>query len=142
MAKVLGFGTVVKHDHNSDNTYSTISNVERVKAPDDFDYNETEVTSLDDTTEEFVRGIQKAKMFEFTVFWDESDNTHTTLRGNTTVGAGDSTGFPWQIITPDATPKTIAFNGYILNIGDTTFAPKDAIMKTVKVRLTSEPTYT
>lgn len=137
MTRVLGAGTLVKHDHNADSSYTTISQVERVKVPDDFDFNETEVTALSDTTEQFVRGIQKAKMCEITVYWDEADTSHTNLR----TGADDDDGFPWQIVTADATPKTISFNGYILKIGDTTMATKDAVMKTITVRLTSEPSY-
>jgi hypothetical protein len=136
MARKLGKGTVVKHDHNDDSSFTTINQVESVKLPDEYDFNETEVTALEDTTEQMVRGINKARALEVVVYWDTSDTGHTNLR----TGAADADGFPWKIITTDATPETWDFEGFILKLGDVTVTSKGALMRTITVRLTTDIT--
>lgn len=137
MARVLADGVVVKHDHNSDSSFTTLNQVASVELPDDFDFNETEVTALSDTTEQHARSMQKGKQCKVNLYWDESDTGHTNLR----TGASEADGFAWEVTTSDETPKTISFDAFILKLGETTLSPKGAVMKAVTLRLTSEPSY-
>lgn len=136
MARKLGKGTLVYHDHNDDASYTLINQVESVTLPNEYDYNETDVTALADTTDQTVRGTQKVREVKMVLFWDTSDSGHTNIR----TAAGVEAGVPWKIVTTDATPETWTFDAYVLMLGDATLDSKGAIKRSVTLRLTSDIT--
>ena len=131
--RVITDGSVLKEDTTASGSYTTVPGVYEIAMPDEYDFNTTDVTALDDTIENNIVSIQKSQTCSAKIWWDEGSATQVKLR---TKAALKTTSI-YKIVTVDGTPKTHTFTAFIEKLGDTTFAPKGAASKTCMLRLTS-----
>jgi hypothetical protein len=131
--RVLTDGSAFKEDTLASSSYTTVPGVFEITLPDDYEFNLTEATALDDTVENNVLSIQKAQKCMVKIYWDEANSTQQKLR---TKAALKTTAI-YKVVTTDGTPITYTFTAYIEKLGGTVYAPKGVATKEITLLLTT-----
>jgi hypothetical protein len=131
--RVLTDGSAFKEDTLASSSYTTVPGVFEITLPDDYEFNLTEATALDDTVENNVLSIQKARKCMVKIYWDEENSTQQKLR---TKAALKTTAI-YKVVTTDGTPITYTFTASIVKLGGTVYSPKGVAIKELELLLTT-----
>lgn len=132
-ARVITDGSAFKEDTLASASYTTVPGVYEITLPDDYEFNITEATALDDTVENNVVSIQKAQKCMVKIYWDEANATQLKLR---TKAALKTTAI-YKVVTVDAVPITYTFTATITKLGGTVYSPKGVATKEMELLLLS-----
>lgn len=136
--KSVGFGTLVKVDHDADTVFTTLELVTDVKPPKKA-YKMVDATVLADTAEQTECGIEEQTEFPMTHFWDPTDTNHSMLD---TLFA-NKTKVNWQIVFANyPSAITAAFPGRVVELDPEPIAKDKIVTRKVKVLRTGAITYT
>lgn len=127
----IGLGTIVKVDHDSDTTFTTVGCVKEATPPGQ-EREEADGTCFDDTVKQMLPGIETESEFPFMQVWDPTDTNHLIID---TLYASKAA-VNWQIIYPFETPITEQFAGRVIGISPEKIDNGSVISRTVRVRRT------
>lgn len=133
--KALGYGTVVKVDHDGNSTFTAVGSIKEVTPPER-SRKTVDGTTLDDAREVMDPGQEEATDFEFTQFWKQGDTTQGYIDTLFT----NKTDVDWQVIYPQDTPITEAFSGWVKKIGPTVGGGSEYWQRKITVQTTSAST--
>lgn len=131
MAKYIGLGCIVQVDPAGSTSYVTIDQVVSFTPPQ----RERELvdqTSLDDTLQTYIPGIEKFSNSEINFIYDPDDSDHTALY----TLFGSKAEAQWKLTYTDATPATWVFKGKVSNFNLENIEHNKTIMAKVTVQRT------
>jgi hypothetical protein len=135
--KVLGFGTLVKVDHDLNTVFTTVGNLKEVTPPPR-ERNTADGTALEDTIEQLDPGTHKANEFTFMQIWKVKNTNHEII--DTLYNSGAKV--PWQVVYPQDTPVTDQFTGWVKKIAPTVKGPNEYWTREITVQQTTVITRT
>lgn len=134
--KDIGHLAILAVDHDSDATFTVCTQIKNIQPPEP-SREDVDVTTLDDTV---VKTLPSDPPdygeLSFDQVWHPGDTVHEhveTLFGARTI-------CPWRITYPFSTAKTDTFSGWVKKISPMKLESKEAIKRTVTIRLTTEIT--
>lgn len=139
--KVLGYGSIVKVDHDDNASFTTVGCIKEITPPPRR-LKEVDGTCLEDVRESIDPGIAEATDFVFTQVWKVGeaapgyiDLLFTNAKARTTPYDVD-----WQVIYPQDTPVTEAFTGWVKEISPSVKGNSEYWTRQVTVKTTSVST--
>ena len=132
MAKYIGLGCVVQVDPAGATTYVTIDQIVSFTPPQ----RERELvdgTSLDDTLQTYIPGIEKHSNCEINFIWDPDDADHTALY----TLFGSKAEAQWKLTYTDATPSTWTFKGKVSNFNLENVEHNKTLMAKITIQRTN-----
>lgn len=141
MTKILGYGTIVKVDHD-DNAAFTAVGCLKDATPPKRSIKTADATCLDDSREDMQPGIADATEFTFTHFWEIGEASNTMIDTLFSNAKSKTTPYDvdWQVIYPLSTPVTEAFSGWVKEISPETIKVGEFLTRQVTVMTTSVST--
>ena len=137
MAKVIGHGTLVKVDHDSNGSFTTVGCV-RSLTPPPRSKEPIESTCMEDTIADYELAIEDGGDFVFQHATHPNDSTHVILQTLLTNG----TEVNWQVYYGSyTTPITAQFAGKVISIAPENIDSKTLIADSVTVRRTGAISY-
>lgn len=136
--KAVGFGTLVKVDHDADTVFTTLELITDVKPPKQA-YKMVDSTVLADTQEQTECGILEQTEFPMTHLWDPTDTNHTMLDTLFT----NKTKVNWQIVFVNyPATLTMQFQGRVVELDPEPVAKDKCVARKLKILRTGAITVT
>jgi len=110
MAKYIGLGCVVQVDPAGATSYLTIDQVVSFTPPER-SRETVDATTLDDTLQVYLPGIEKFSNAEVKIIWDPDDTDHGAIY----TLFGSKAEAQWKLTYTDGTPATWTFKGKVFD---------------------------
>lgn len=135
MAKYIGLGCVVQVDPAGSTSYVTIDQVVSFSPPERM-RELVDATSLDDTLQTYIPGIEKHSKCEISFVWDPDDSDHAAIY----TLFGSKAEAQWKLTYTDSTPATWTFKGKVSDFVLESIEHNKALMAKVTVQRTNSIT--
>lgn len=129
MAKVIGYGTTVGVDHDTNGTFTVVLAVNATPPPRR--RVRIEGTALTDTLETPSPGIEATSEFVFDEYYDPNDATSNII--DTLFGSGQVV--PWRVTYSNT--KTDTFSGWVSDIEPQEITDRQYLVRRVTIVRTS-----